>query len=177
MRRGSVEYIGVLVVVTAVIAASLIYYTYASKLVSREPEVKSLDARVASVTPVSSGAKAVYITSPISPDFNANYIYRVTITIFNSGSVGVHNLNYQVVDLDPNDGVSICTSDSCQIYDPIALAQMYTTLPTEVPPNGVVSLDLTVLSKVEIRGHAYFAIKITGVTDDGVTVSDYAVIK
>lgn len=169
--RGISEFIAILVILVVSIAVAVFVYDYVGKIMSSsKPGVKSLEASVVGIEVLHQGTPIRVSVSP-STYFTASYVYKFTVVIYNPGNQRISWLSYTVVSLDQS--ITIGSSDSNTVYDPVTYANQFLTLPSDVPPNQATTLTFTVLSKVDLlsRPTAPFAILISGQLPDGSTVT------
>lgn len=147
--RAVSEFVALLVLVTAAIISTLIYTSFVSGFFgSMSPRSHYLRLSVPSVEVLHSGSPTTFYIGAVS--FSANYVYRVTFVLHNSGTDTVSSLQYSVRTLNPS-VVSVGTSAAHDVYDPIALASYHSQqLPDKVLPNQAVSFSLLILSKKDL---------------------------
>ena len=168
--RGISEFIALLVVIAVAVAVTVAVISFLSTSIAKHsPRLRYLEASVAGIEVLREGADTVVEFGTSS--FTARYIYQVTIIVHNAGTETISNLQYRVIDVDQN--IDTCTSDQCEIYDPIVFTTRYTRLPSSLLPNSASSITITVLSKVDLLrlGYSPFVIEITGTLPDGSRVS------
>jgi len=168
--RGVSELVALLIVVVVGIATTLVYFQFVGGLFgSLSPKVKQLDVSALEVEVMQKGTYT-YIEG-IS--FGASYIYRWTVAIHNVGTEPI-TLGYRFI--KPRESaLTICTSNSCDVYDPYALASTYTQLPSNLAPNQIVQVSFVILSKRDLLslGYTPFILEITGSAPDGSAVKAY----
>ncbi|MEM1693958.1 MAG: hypothetical protein QXU08_09730 [Ignisphaera sp.] len=142
------EFISLFTVVAISIVAVLLFTTFFSNFLgSFTPKTRYLKLTVSSVEVLHSGTSTTLSIG--STTFNASYIYRVTLVLHNAGTEPVI-LQYSVHSLSPS-VVSVGTSDSFDVYDPISLANIYSyLLPDTIAQNQAVSFSLVVPSKKDL---------------------------
>lgn len=160
------EFIAILAIVAIAIVSTIIFYNFAGTMLSRmHPEIEYLEASVVGVEVVHAGTELAIDIDGTS--YKAYYVYKVTVTLHNVGSQSIQDLSYTTIDID--DSLDTCTSDTCEIYDPVVFTKRYTNLPSQLEPNQAVQVSFTVLSKVDLLklGYSPFIIKVEGSLPDG----------
>ena len=164
-----------LAVVAVAVGCVAAFYAFASALLSRaRPEVGYLEVSALSVEVLHAGPELEVVLGG-GEVFRARYVYRVTAVVHNVGTQPIEGLEFEVVDADPHDGVTVCESDACQVYDPLALDP---ELPERLGPNRAAQVVLVVLSKVDLAelaagGRSPILVEVEGALPDGTRCRAY----
>lgn len=166
------EFIALLtIVVLAVVSAVLLNNFVGGLISSSRANVKYLDASV-------SGIEVLHVGSPMQVQvsgstFTASYIYRLNAVVHNAGNQKVTGLSFSTLSVDTS--IKVCTSDTCDIYDPVVFLTTYSSLPTDLNPNQAVQISFTILSKRDLLslGYSPFVIRVRGNLPDGSSVTTY----
>lgn len=173
-KRGVSEFLAVLMIVIASIVASILFILFFNSLMTySSPSLGLIESSVVDLEVLHSGAPTTVQVGTTS--FTANHIYRVEVMIHNVGNQQISNMYFQTVTVKTQPQLTVCTSNSCDVYDPVVFASTYTNLPNSLGPNQVVKVSFIVLSKADLISTSQFpfVIKITGVTPNGRTVVTY----
>jgi len=166
------EFIALLTIVVIAVVSSILVYVFVGNLFSTSrANVKYLEASVSSIEIIYSG-QPIKITTDMGI-FTTSYIYKVTVVIHNVGRQKITMLRFQTLSIDPS--IKVCTSDSCDVYDPVEFMGGYVRLPDKLDPNQAVQISFTILSKKNLLqlGRSPFVIKVQGSLPDGSTVTTY----
>ena len=176
--RGLGEAVTLIIVVAVALAAAIAFATYVAGVVSSvSPRVSSLSAAVAGAEVAYEGPeKEFQLGSGVS--FRASRVYVFTVVIANPGTSEVTDLSFDTLSLRSD--VTVCESDSCTVFDPVALALAYGfgQLPDSVPAKGSVTARLVVLSKVDLYSYEgpVLAVRVTGRAATGERVTAFVTV-
>jgi hypothetical protein len=166
------EFIAILTLVAIAVVGAVLIYNFVGELMSKaRPEVEYLKASVVGIEVVNEGSSLTLNIGTYT--FTASYIYKLNVVIHNAGDEKITSLSYTTIDIDPS--LDVCTSDSCDIFDPVIFTRTYTSLPQSLDPNQAVQVTFTVASKTNLLalGSSPFLIKISGYLPDGSRVVTY----
>jgi len=170
--RSVSEFIALLTILVIAVVSAVIAYSFIGGLISASrANVKHLEISVSSVEILHSG-QSIQVDVGGST-FTALYIYRLTVVLQNAGNQRISGLSYQTLTINQN--IKVCTSDTCDIYDPVTFTRSHTDLPSVLNPNQVAQVQFTILSKRDLLqlGYSPFVIKVQGSLPDGSTVTAY----
>lgn len=147
--RSVSEFIALLMIITLSLIATFIYTSFfGGFLGSITPRVHHLKLSVSSVEPIHTGSATTLSIGGVN--FTANYIYRVTMVLYNAGTEPILTLQYSVRSLNPS-VLSVGTSNAVDVYDPISLATFYGyQLPSSIQQNQAIAISLVIPSKKDL---------------------------